>query len=205
MIARSDGASFARRLLDQVLDLVDAVAEIAPRVGRDDAVARDLVHRHALDGEHRSVHALEDVDHLLDRRRIGIDHIVAEDDGERLVADQLARDQHGVAEPERLALPDVGEVDHVGDLADLVELFALAARFEERLELDRDVEVIFDRVLAAAGDQDDVVDAGRDGFLDAVLNDRLVDERQHLFGLRFGRGKEAGAEAGGGKHGLAHA
>ena len=35
------------------------------------------------------------------------------------------------------------------------------------------------------------------GFLDAVLNDRLVDERQHLFRLRLGGGKKAGAEAGG--------
>ena len=112
-------------------------------------------------------------------------------------------DQHGVAEAERLALPDVGEVDHVRDLADLGELLALAARLEKRLELHRDVEVIFDRVLAAAGDQDDVVDARRDRFFDAVLNDRLVDQRQHFLRLRLGRGKEAGAETGGGEHGLA--
>ena len=108
-----------------------------------------------------------------------------------------------MAEAERLALPDVREVDHVGDLADFVELIALAARLEKRLELHRDVEVIFDRVLAAAGDQDDVVDARRHRFLDAVLNDRLVDERQHFLGLRLGGGKEAGAEAGGGEDGLA--
>ena len=140
----------------------------------------------------------------LQRRRIRIDHVVAEDDGERLVADQLARDEHGVAEAERLALAHVGEVDQVRDLADLVELLALAARLEKRLELDRDVEVILDRVLAAAGDEDDVVDAGRDRFLDAVLNDRLVDERQHFLGLRLGGRKKAGAEAGGGEDGFAN-
>ena len=131
------------------------------RLDRDDAVARDVLARHALDREHRTVDPIEHVDQLLDRRRIGVDHIVAEDDGERLVADQLARDQHGVAEAERLALADVGEVDHVRDLADLVELLALAARLEKRLELHRHVEVILDRVLAAAGDEDDVVDARR--------------------------------------------
>ena len=81
----------------------------------------------------------------------------------------------------------------------------LAARLEKRLELDRDVEVILDRVLAAAGDEDDVVDAGRDRFLDAVLDDRLVDERQHFLRLRLGRGQEAGAEAGGGEDGFADA
>ena len=172
-------------------------------VDRDDAVARDLVARHALDREHRTADPLEHVDHLLHRRRIRVDHIVGQDDGERLVADQLARDQHRVAEAERLALPDVGEVDHVRDLADLGELLALAARLEERLELDRHVEVILDGVLAAAGDEDDVVDAGRDRFFDAVLDDRLVDERQHFLRLRLGGGKEAGAEAGGGEDGFA--
>ena len=66
-----------------------------------------------------------------------------------------------------------------------------------------DVEMIFDGVLAAAGDEDDVVDAGRDRFFDAVLDDRLVDERQHFLGLRFGGGEESGAEAGGGEDGFA--
>ena len=91
-----------------------------------------LLARHALDRQHRAVDPIEHVDQLLDRRRIRVDHVVAEDDRERLVADQLARDQHGVAEAERLALADVGEVDHVRDLADLVELIALAARLEKR-------------------------------------------------------------------------
>src|SRR5690349_24243586 len=35
---------------------------------------------------------------------------------------------------------------------------------------------------------------GRDRLFDAVLNDRLVDERQHLFGLRFGRSEEHTSE-----------
>ena len=90
-----------------------------------------------------------------------------------------------------------------GDLADLLELLRLAALLEEALELDGDVEVILDRVLAAAGDDDDVVDAGLDRFLDAVLNDRLVDEDQHFLRLRLGRGKEAGAETRGGEDGFA--
>ena len=110
-----------------------------------------------------------------------------------------------MAEAERLALADVGEVDEVRDLADLGEQLLLAARLEEGLELDRDVEVILDRVLAAAGDQDDVVDAGGDRFFDAVLDDRLVDERQHLLRLRLGGRQEPGAEAGGGEDGLANA
>ena len=42
-----------------------------------------------------------------------------------------------------------------------------------------------------------------DGFFDAVLDDRLVDEHQHLLGLRLGGGQEPRAQAGGGKHRLA--
>ena len=80
----------------------------------------------------------------------------------------------------------------------------LAARLEERLELDRHVEVVLDRVLAAAGDEDDVVDARGDRLFDAVLDDRLVDERQHFLRLGLGRGEEPGAEAGGRKHGFAN-
>jgi hypothetical protein len=48
--------------------------------------------------------------------------------------------------------------------------------------------VILDGVLAATRHEDDIRDAGRQRLLDAVLDDRLVDERQHLFRLRFGGG-----------------
>ena len=160
MIARSDGASFARRLLDEIRDAIHALAELGRGLAGDHAVARDLVHRHALDGEHRSAGAIEHVDHLLQRRRRRVDHIVGKDHGERLVADDGFGDEHGVAEPERLALADVRDVDQVRDLADLVGEVLLAAALEKRLELLRDVEVILDRVLAAAGDDDDVRDAG---------------------------------------------
>src|SRR5205823_6539235 len=66
----------------------------------------------------------------------------------------------------------------------------------------RDVEVVLDRVLPAARHENDVVDAGGDGFLDAVLNDRLVDERQHFLRLGFGGRKESRAEARGRKDGF---
>ena len=132
--------------------------------GVDDAVIVHVLAGDTLDGEHRPVHLFEDVDHLTQRRRIGVDHVVAEDDGERFVADQRAGDQHRVAEAERLSLADIGEVDQVRDVADLGEQVLLPSRFEERLELDRHVEVILDRVLAAPGDEDDVVDARGHSF-----------------------------------------
>ncbi len=161
-----------------------------------DAVGAHLVLGHALDGDDRPAQLLVDVDHLPERRRVRVDDVVAEDHHERLVADQAFGDEHGVAEAERLALADVREVDEVGDLADLGKQIRLAARLEKRLELDVDVEVVLDGVLASAGDEDDVVHARGDGLLDAVLDDRLVHERQHLLGLRLGGRQEARAEAG---------
>ena len=41
------------------------------------------------------------------------------------------------------------------------------------------------------------------GLLDHVLDGRLVDDRQHLLGLRLGGRQEPGAEPGGGDDGLA--
>ena len=89
--------------------------------------------------------------------------------------------------------------------ADLRGQRRLAACLEERLELDVDVEVVLDGVLAAAGDQDDVSMPEATRLLDAVLDDRLVHQRQHLLRLRLGGRQEAGAETGGGEDGLAHA
>ena len=93
-----------RRFLDQVADAIDAGTDLL-RV--DDSVRAHVLARHLLDREHRPVHLLEDVDHLAQRRRIRIDHVVGKDDGERFVADEGARDQDGVAEPQGFPLADV--------------------------------------------------------------------------------------------------
>ena len=63
-------------------------------------------------------------------------------------------------------------------------------------------KVVLDRVLALAGHDDDRGQARGDGLLDHVLDDRLVDERQHLLGLRLRRGQEARPQAGRGEHRL---
>jgi hypothetical protein len=73
------------------------------------------------------------------------------------------------------------------------------------LELEGEVEVVLDRALLAGGDDDHLFDAGRDGLLDRVLDDRLVDQGQHLLGLRLGRRQETGAPSGGGEDGLSNA
>ena len=82
---------------------------------------------------------------------------------------------------------------------------SMTAPLQEVLQLEAVVEVVFDGALLAAGDDDDLLDPGGHGFLHRVLDDRLVDQRQHLLGLRLGRREDAGAPAGGGEDGFSDA
>src|SRR5262249_52481829 len=147
----------------------------------------------------------EDVEELSHAGRVAEpDDVVAEEDPERLVADERARAQDGVAEAERLLLPDVTHRGQLRDRLDLNRLLHLPAVIQVLLELAGGIEVVLDRTLVPSRHDDDLAQAGGDRFLDDVLDRRFVDERQHLLGLGFGGGKEARAEAGGGKHTLAY-
>jgi hypothetical protein len=121
------------------------------------------------------------------------------------MADELLGHQHGVAEPELLLLAHVRDLDHVTDLPHAAQHVDVALGLEEVLQLVRVIEVVLDGALLAARDDDDLFDAGRDGLLDRVLDDRLVDEREHLLRLRLGRRQEAGAPAGGREDGFTDA
>jgi hypothetical protein len=110
-----------------------------------------------------------------------------------------------VAEAERLLLPHRHQAHHAGDLLHLRGQLRLAARRQRVLELVRVIEVVLDRALAAAVDQHDLLDAGGDRLLDDELDRRRVDDGQHLLGDGLGGGQEAGAQTGGGDHGLANA
>jgi hypothetical protein len=69
------------------------------------------------------------------------------------------------------------------------------------------VEVVLDRTLVAAGDEHHVGDACGGRLLHRVLDQRLVDDRQHLLGARLGDREETAAETGNRENGfgdLAH-
>ncbi len=57
-------------------------------------------------------------------------------------------------------------------------------------------EVIADGFLAVGDHEDDVGDTGGDDFLNGVLDEGLVDDREHFFRDGLGRGEHAGAESG---------
>jgi hypothetical protein len=148
--------------------------------------------------------ALEAGDQVRQQLLALVDDVVAEQDGERLVADVLLGHADGVAQPERGLLADVVDLGHVGDVPDHLQLVVVALVGEQLLQLDRAVEVVLDGLLASAGDDQDVLDPGPDGLLDHVLDGGLVDQGQHLLGLRLGRREEAGPEPGRRNHGLAY-
>ena len=64
--------------------------------------------------------------------------------------------------------------------------------------------MVLDAALAAAGDEDHLGDSGRRRFLDRVLDQRLVDDRQHLLRLRLGGRQKSCAEPGHGKYRLSN-
>ncbi|MNC55716.1 hypothetical protein D3C75_1052620 [compost metagenome] len=92
----------------------------------------------------------------------------------------------------RLSLADV----HQGyalrrDGFNFIQQLTLHARFQHRLKLIRRVEMVFDRVLGGVGNQNDFFDPGSHAFVDNILDQRLIYDRQHLFRDRLGRRQHA--------------
>jgi len=121
----------------------------------------------------------------------------SEDDGEGLVADQLLGHEHGVTQAQLFLLANIRDLRHISDLAHAAQHLDVALALEQLLEFKGMVEVILDRPLLAAGHDDDLLDAGFDGLFYAVLNNRPVDQRQHLLWLRLRCRQEPCAPAGG--------
>ena len=80
----------------------------------------------------------------------------------------------------------------------------LLALEQRHFQLELAVEMVLDDALVAAGDEDEMLDAGLARLVDHVLDQRPVDHRQHLLGHGLGGRQEAGAEAGHGKDRLAY-
>ena len=181
------------------------VERILGRLRGDDPVAPGRLRRDLHDGDDRCMRLPVGVDQLADARPIGDDDVVRQDHGEGLVADEILGHQHRVPEAELLLLADIRHLGQVADRPDLAKHLDVALLLEQVLELVRQVEVVLDRPFLAGGDDDDLLDPGRDGLFHRVLDDRLVDQRQHLLRLRLRRGEEAGTPARGWEHGLSNA
>ena len=131
------------------------------------------------------------------------DEVVGKQDRERLVADCGPRAQHRVTEPEGRRLANVHARHMTRQYsAHPRQKLGLALRFERRLQLRRTVEVVLDSLLRVTGDEHEMVDSGRHRLLHRVLDERLVDDREHLLGERLGRRQEPGAQPRHGEDGL---
>ncbi len=162
----------------------------------DDAVLVGLVVRHLLDAKHAAPAVMEHRQHLPEHAVLrGIDQVVGQDHGERLVADDRGGAQHGVAEPERLRLAyvDAGYIlrHHVAHDS---QQPGLALALQLAFQLVVLVEVVLDRALAAAGDKDQFLDAGLDRLFRRILDQRLVDHGQHFLGIGLGCRQKTGTE-----------
>ena len=79
--------------------------------------------------DHRCIIFFEHVDHLPQRRHLGIDNIVSKQSRERLVARKIFRLVNGMAETEGLALPRVAYPSHLGYCPDLAKQIVLTLFF----------------------------------------------------------------------------
>ncbi len=178
-----------------------------PAVIGDDvehAVARGVRPRHLDDCREIAAGAPVGLDHLSETGLFTDHQIVGKEHREGLVADQSAGAPDGMAEAERGLLPGIGDLPRFGQPCfELREHVLLAPLTQRRLELERAVEMIVDRALAPARDKEELLDTGRLGLLDGVMNERLVDDRQHLFGHGFSRRQKPGAQPGDREDGLA--
>ena len=110
--------------------------------------------------------------------------------------------QHGMAQAQHAVLAHIGKMHVVhAHRAQQLQQGLLASRFQLAFKLVGGVEMVFNGALAAAGDEDHMADAGGVGLFHRILNQRLVDHRQHFLGLGFGGRQKPCAQAGDGENG----
>jgi hypothetical protein len=145
--------------------------------------------RHLLDCDDVGigVELVRRLDHLRKAAGIVLHQHVGQQQRERLVAHELARAPHPVAETQRQLL--AGEARRAGSrqiARKKLEIVAPLALGERVLKLELAIEMILDHGLVATGHEDEMLDAGFARLVDHVLDQRAVDNRQHL--LRHGLG-----------------
>ena len=91
---------------------------------------------------------------------VGADQVVAEEHGERLVADVVGGAQHRVTKPARRLLPHVAHAGKLGRGLHVGERLGVALGLERLLQVLVAVEVRRDGLLAVVGDQHDIVQPG---------------------------------------------
>ena len=135
-------------------------------------------------------------DHLLHAAHVGLHDHVGEEQREGLVADQVARAPHRVAEAERHLLACVGGLaGRRLQPLEAIELLGFSALLQRIVEFELDVEMILDDRLVASGHEDEVLYARLTRLVDHILDHRLVDHGDHFLRDCLGRRQEAGSQS----------
>ena len=191
--ARFEGASSGAGF-----SMMDAIRFTGPEFPPDihDPVAPGILAWNLLDRYHpRRALRVKDVDEV--REAPGDHQIIGEYHRERRVPHRFARAPHGVPEPERPSLGREGETHPRRDeRTRRIEPLTARTRLDLARKLFRRSEVGLEHRTGAVGHEDELRDAGRDRFLHRVLDERPVDDRQHLLRHRAGHGQHAGPETG---------
>ena len=81
-------------------------------------------------------------------------------------------------------------------------IFFLTGGSQLFLQLGAAVKVVFDHALVPAQNDQDIGDAGPDGFLHQILDGGFVHDGEHPLGHGLGGRQDTGAQTGGGDDGL---
>ena len=169
-----------RRLLDHVGDADHAILQ---RLARDHPVLVYRASRDLLDRHDRTAELLEQLHHLgQDTVPVGDTQVVGQHHRERLVTNQGLAGQDRVPEAPHLFLTGVGELAGLDQVPGGPDQVLLAGPTDLILQLVVGVEVVLDRPLAAAGHEPHPGQPRVDGLTDRVLDQWLVDDREHFLG-----------------------
>jgi hypothetical protein len=132
--------------------------------------------------------------------------VVREQNCEGIIAHSALGAEDSMAQAQLLWLAHKDAFDALRqEVTHHIGLFDLAFGPQRGLQLLIAVEVILDRPLVAPGHKDQRVDAGRNGLLGRILDERLVHDRQQFLRHSLGRRQETCTETGNGKYGFANA
>ena len=145
---------------------------------------------------------------------IGIDHLFHAAGGSR--NHQFVRQQDckgfvpddGARAPDRVTEAERDLLAHGDDVARrragcVEDRHILAAFAHGRFQFESDIEMFDDGGLAPSGDEDDLLDPRLARFVDRILDQWPVHDRQQFLRDCLGGGQEAGAQPGNGKDGFA--
>ena len=184
------------QVFDQSVDPHQSVI-LKIRVRIEHAIAIGLFAWHFLNGDEIAAGFRIGLNHLLQAGFGVFDHIIRQNHGKRIVADQLLGAPDGMAEPEGFGLEHFmdGRLIRQSGLQKR-QFLCFAALFEQIGVFLIMAEMLHNGLFFRCRDKNELGDAGCGRLLHSPLDQRLVDDRQHFFGNRFCRGQKTGSHAG---------